>query len=69
MDEAQTTGNRKFILIRDEDVLIGTDSTKLVKRLTNYQDTRDMIFKYFPKLNQENVEKALTYFFNKKSPA
>lgn len=66
LDEAQLTGDRKFILFRGDVVVIGTNETKLVKSVTAYEDVRDIIFKYFPKLSKDNVEKALE-LFNKKN--
>lgn len=65
LDEAQLTGDRKFILIRGDAVLIGTNETKLAKKVTDYEDMKATILKYFPRLSKENVEKSLD-LFNKK---
>ncbi|XP_037025789.1 uncharacterized protein LOC119067116 [Bradysia coprophila] len=65
LDDAQLTGDRKFILIRGDDILIGTNETKLHRIVTDYEDTKATILKYFPRLSKENVEKSLD-FFNKK---
>lgn len=66
LDEAQLTGDRKFILIRGDAVLIGTNETKNIQRVTSCGDMKDIILKYFPRLSKENVEKSLD-LFNKKN--
>lgn len=66
LDEAQLKGDRKFILIRGDAVLIGTNETKNIQRVTNYEDMKDTISKYFPRLSKENVEKSID-LFNKRS--
>lgn len=65
LDDAQLTGDRKFILIRGDAVLIGTNETKLLKSVTDYDIMKDTILKYFPKLSKENVEKSLKLFYKK----
>lgn len=63
MDEAQLTGDRKFILFRGDIVVIGTNETKSI---TGNEEAKDIIRKYFPKLRKENVEKSLELFYTKK---
>lgn len=67
LDDVQLTGDRKFILIRGDVVLIGTNESKLVKRVNDYDTMKDIILKYFPKLSKENVEKSLNLFDIKKN--
>lgn len=65
LDNPQLTGDRKFILIRGDAVLIGANETKLLKCVTSYEDMKETILKYFPRLSKENVELSLK-LFNKK---
>jgi len=62
LDEVNVTGNRKWILIRGVSVLVGTDEAKKVTHYANYEEVRDIILKYFPKLPREDVVKAIGYF-------
>lgn len=66
LDEAQLTGDRKFVLIRGDEMLIGTNETALARRVTNSEDMKAMILKYFPRLSEGDVEKSLD-LFNKKN--
>lgn len=66
LDEAQLTGDRKFILIRIDAVLIGTSETKSLRSVTRYEDMKEIILKYFPRLSNENVEKSLEFFYKNK---
>lgn len=65
LDNPQLTGDRKFILIRGDAVLIGTNETKLLKCVTSYEDMKGFILKYFPRLSKEKVKLSLN-LFNKK---
>lgn len=65
LDDPQLTGDRKFILIRGDAILIGTTETKLVKCVTNGEDMQDIILNYFPRLSKENVELSLKLFRRK----
>lgn len=62
IDQAQLTGNRKFIHIRGVSVLIADDDTKMVKHLSDYNELKETIGKYFPKLKETAVDKSLLCF-------
>lgn len=70
LSDAQITDDRKFILIRDAVVIIGTNETRLAKHVTSHDDMKGTILKYFPKFSKEDVERALQCFNrNKNEPA
>lgn len=62
LDDVQVSGSRKFIHIRGVSILIADDDTKVVKHMYSYNDTKDVILKYFPKCKAEDVDKALECF-------
>lgn len=62
IDVPEVNGNRKYIHIRGVSVLIGDDNSKIVKHLSSYDDLKETILKYFPKLREAEVEKALKCF-------
>lgn len=61
LDEVQTT-NRKFVHIRGVSILIADDSTKVVTHMSDYNDIKASILKYFPKFEETAVNKALECF-------
>lgn len=62
LDDAQLTGDRRFILIRGDAVLIGSNETKLVNYVSSNDTMKDIILKYFPRLSKDSVEKSLNLF-------
>lgn len=59
LDEVQLTGNRKFVHIRGVSILIGDDKIKSVKHMSSYNDIKELILKYFPKLEEKAVSRSL----------
>ncbi len=62
IDEAQLTGNRKFIHIRGVSLLIADDNGKVVKTLSTYNDLKETLLKYFPKFDEATLNKSIKCF-------
>lgn len=62
LEDANITGNRKWMLIRGCSVLTGTDETATVKHYDTYDEVKPVILKYFPRFPKEQVEKSFACF-------
>jgi len=58
-DEPNTGKDRKWILVRGVSVLVGTNIVRDIKHYSSYDEVKLIIFKYFPKLSYEEVERAI----------
>ena len=69
-DAVPGTGSKsdlRFILVFGTHVLMGDRNTKSLREFTSYNEMRPIVNKYFPKLKEDQVRKAL-FFLEKADP-